>query len=144
MRASICLALLGLLSACVPAGTGAATAQGGSTNGTSNIVQKGAFSGTKQLIGHYIQLTPSCETLGYAAVRVTQPPTNGQVSIEQGEDYPDYKKDNVRFSCDSKKVPAVLLFYTSKPGFVGTDFAVVDAVFADGGLMHREFTISVK
>lgn len=144
MRTPYCFALLGLLAACVPPATGTATAQAGSTSATSNVVQKGAVSGAKQQIGHYIQLTPACETLGYAAVRITQPPTNGQISIEQGEDYPSYNKDNVRYPCDSKKVPAMLLFYTSKPGFTGTDSVVVDAIFADGGLIHREFTISVK
>jgi hypothetical protein len=38
----------------------------------------------------------------------------------------------------------MLLFYTSNPGYVGPDSATIDAVFIDGGLMHRDFTITVK
>jgi hypothetical protein len=43
-----------------------------------------------------------------------------------------------------KKVPAELLYYTSNPGFVGTDFVAVETVFQDGSLYRREYTISVK
>jgi len=144
MRPHLSIALLGLLSACTAAPGAPPTAQGGSSGSTSTVVQRGAISGQKQQIAYFIQVTPSCDSLGYAVVRVVTPPAHGRLSTEQGQDYPAYNKDNIRFACDAKKVPATLLFYTSDPGYAGVDSATVEAVFADGGLMRRDYTISVK
>src|SRR5260370_23122776 len=116
MRSPVYMALLGLLSACAAVPP---TAQGSPASSTTATVQRGAVSGEKQKIAHYIQVTPGCESTGYAVVRVVTPPAHGRVSLEQGEDYPSYNKDNVRYPCDLKKVPGMLVFYTSDPGYVG-------------------------
>jgi hypothetical protein len=132
-RASYAVAALALLSGCVvatPATAPVTAASKDSTSSGGNVALiRGAVIGQKQLIGHFIQLTPSCESVGLPTVRIAVPPQNGRLSIEEGQDFPTYPKDNPRFLCDSKKAPALLLYYTSNPGYLGADSTKLDLVF---------------
>jgi hypothetical protein len=107
-------------------------------------IVKGAESGKKQILTSISAVDPDCASQGYAAVTVVKAPQNGQVTSEKGEAFPTFAKDNVRSVCDTKKLPATMLYYTSNPGFTGMDSSVVEVLFPDGVIRRLNFAISVR
>jgi hypothetical protein len=105
---------------------------------------KGAPSGEKQKMNQFVGLNPDCTATGVPRVTFVTQPAHGTMSVEQGEDYPNYPKDNARSACNTRKVPAVLLYYQSAPGYTGHDVAVVEVVFPAGNLRHQTYTITVR
>ena len=105
---------------------------------------KGASSGEKQKMGYFIGLNPDCTATGVPKVTFVTPPSHGTMTAEQGEDYPGYPTDNPRSACNRRKVPAVLLYYQSAPGYTGNDAAVVEVVFPAGSLQHQTYEITVR
>jgi hypothetical protein len=105
---------------------------------------KGAPSGEKQKMNDFIGLNPDCTATGVPKVTFVTPPAHGTMTVEQGEDYPNFPKDNARAVCNARKVPAVLLYYQSAPGYTGNDVAVVEVVFPAGNLRHQTYTITVR
>jgi hypothetical protein len=105
---------------------------------------RGAASGEKQKMGRFIGLNPDCTATGVPKVTFVTPPAHGTMTVEQGEDYPNFPKDNVRSVCNTRKVPAVLLYYQSTPGYTGNDIAVLEVVFPSGNLRHQTYTITVR
>lgn len=107
-------------------------------------VQKGAESGKKQILGTASSTLPDCTTDGYPTVTIVRKPQNGLAEFEKMDAYPSFPKDNVRSNCNSKKVPGVGFYYTSNPGFVGTDYASFELLYPDGNLRTLNFSISVR
>lgn len=105
---------------------------------------RGAMSGGKQFIRSYLAINPDCSSIGMSKVTVATEPEHGQVTVENGETYPDFGKDNIRARCNDRKVPAVLVFYQSEAGFNGADRMVLDTVMASGSFYRHEFTINVR
>lgn len=107
-------------------------------------VLKGAESGKKQILGTASSTLPDCTTDGYPTVTIVRKPQNGLAEAEKTDAYPTFPKDNVRSACNSKKVPGVGFYYTSNPGFVGTDYASFELLYPDGNLRTLNFSISVR
>jgi hypothetical protein len=59
--------------------------------------------------------------LGYPTIKVAKAPHHGEVSVEEGTALADFGKDDARNVCNGKSVPATVIYYTSEPGFIGTD-----------------------
>jgi hypothetical protein len=111
---------------------------------TTPTVTKGAESGKKQILGSASSIIPDCTSDGYPIVTVVKKPSNGQFDAEKTEAFPSFPKDNVRYSCNSQKVPAVGFYYTSTPGFTGTDSLSLNILYPDGSLKNFSFTILVR
>jgi hypothetical protein len=105
---------------------------------------KGAPSGEKQKMNDFIGLNPDCTATGVPKVTFVSPPAHGTMTVERGEDYPNYPKDNARSACNTRKVPAVLLYYQSMPGYAGNDMAVIEVLFPAGNLRHQTYQITVR
>jgi hypothetical protein len=105
---------------------------------------KGASSGEKQKMNDFIGLNPDCTATGVAKVTVVTPPEHGAMTVERGEAYPSFPRDNPRSACNTRKAPAVLLYYQSAPGYTGNDTAVVEVVFPAGNLRHQTYMITVR
>lgn len=105
---------------------------------------RGAVSGAKQYLRNFMSINPDCSSMGYAKVTIASEPSKGKVVIEQGEAYPDFTRENIRSRCNDRKLPAVMVFYQSEPGFVGTDQLVLEAVSTSGTFYHQEFLINVR
>jgi hypothetical protein len=105
---------------------------------------RGASSGEKQKINDFISINPDCTATGIPKISIVTPPAHGTTIVEQGEAYPNFPKDNVRSACNTRKVPAVLLYYQSAPGYTGNDIPVIEVVFPGGGLRHETYTITVR
>ncbi len=107
-------------------------------------IAKGAESGKKQLFETAAALNPDCSIAGEPFITVVKAPTNGQMTVEKGEAFPTFPKENVRSACNTQKVPATLLYYTSNPGFTGTDTAMIELVTPLGGLIRTSYVITVR
>jgi hypothetical protein len=152
----VIISLASLLSCCAVAACASSTTQVVAPNVSQQpaarpiqnasipIVTKGAESGKKQILGSASSTLPDCTMDGYPIVTVTGKPSNGQVVIEKDLAYPSFPKDNVRSVCNAQKVPGVSFYYTSNPGFVGTDNTVLDLLFPDGSIRKYNFSISVR
>jgi hypothetical protein len=107
-------------------------------------ITKGAESGKKQILGSASSTLPDCTSDGYPTVTVVKKPQNGQMQIEKSDTYPSFPKDNVRYSCNSQKVPSVTFYYTSTAGFIGTDSVALELLFPDGNIRTYNFNILVR
>ena len=138
-----------LSAACIAAGFALTScAQTGQqppkTAGENTPQVRGAVSGVKQQIAQFSFVNPDCVTGGYPTLKIAKQPQHGQISIEQGAAYPEFAKDDVRYSCNSKKVPSTLIFYTSEPGYTGSDTVAFDRIGVLGAYGYHEYTINVR
>ncbi len=134
-------------AACIAASVSlAACAQTPQSKSVTETTQqfRGALSGAKQQIAQFTFVNPDCVTGGYPTLKVAKPPQHGQITIEEGTAYPEFAKDNVRSACNSKKVPSTLVFYTSEPGYVGSDSVALDRIGVLGAYGYHEYTINVR
>ena len=118
---SISLTLSGLLLAgCVSGPQNA----GGATNRTS--VQVG--SGRTELIANITGWDGQCRSTGYADVTIVQPPRNGRVDVRREVlPIPGQAAAGEVGSCAGQRIQGVGVYYTSRPGFQGTDMIVLRA-----------------
>ena len=83
-------------------------------------------NGQRQRVDFISVLNPDCSTAGYVTVRIVAPPAHGELTTEQGIDYPAYPKENQRYQCNLRKAPIVNVYYKSNPAYVGVDTAIIE------------------
>jgi hypothetical protein len=105
---------------------------------------RGALSGQRQLIASFYATGPDCTSLGYPTLKVAKPPQHGQVSVEEGTALAGFGKNDVRNVCNGKSVPATVIYYTSEPGFIGTDVAAFERIGVAGAYGYHDYTINVR
>jgi hypothetical protein len=110
--ASVLVGIGVLLSGCV------GTPIGGTKQGA--YVAR-AVSGKKTLVGTSSAVKPDCTFHAYPYNHVVQPASHGKVDIEHGIVKGNFAKDSDAFMCSNKPVQGNMIYYTSNPGFVGTD-----------------------
>lgn len=120
--------ILGLLAGCV---TSTQTVK------LSEPWLRAVHSGQLERIDTTYSILPTCESAGYPDVFIVVPPKHGVASVDHGEDYPDFERDNVRYYCNSRLVPVTQIKYQSAPDFHGTDFFTVKIIHPSH---HEDFT----
>lgn len=86
-----------------------------------------AKSGYKTGLLSTHMVNPDCTSGRVPAFKVATPPANGTIDLWQGSISPSYAAGHALHKCNSRKVAAVGAYYTSKPGFVGTDQLIVSS-----------------
>ena len=56
----------------------------------------------------------------------------------------DFEKNDARNVCNGKSVPATVIYYTSEPGFIGTDSAEFERIGVRGAYGYHIYTINVR
>ena len=87
---------------------------------------------------------PDCRTVGRVTINLISAPRGGTVETADGRDYPRFNQSNVRFHCNSRRLPALLLYYRASPDFAGTDTFVVEGIFGDGTARQNRYTVYVR
>jgi hypothetical protein len=105
---------------------------------------KGAESGQKQLISYFLSLNPDCTPSGTPVVTIVTPPAHGQLIVETAPQFPNYPKENTRSACDTQRVPAQVLSYTSTPGYTGQETVAVSVLYPLGNLERLDYSITVR
>lgn len=104
----------------------------------------GAPSGKTQKIDRYFSINENCSTIGRAEVTITSQPANGTVSLVRGSDYPNFPMSNPRSDCNTRTVPALLVYYRSNPGYVGNDSFSYDVIYGSGRFISVTKSIAVR
>jgi hypothetical protein len=115
----------------------------GTTGPKPSVILRGVDSGTRQLIDNYYSTEPDCSNPGYPEIRVLRPPGHGTVATENGEAYPSFSKDNVRYDCNKRKVSTSQISYESAAGFHGKDSFTIQVRYATSSLVLVTYNIDV-
>jgi hypothetical protein len=111
---------------------------------TETPMIRGALSGQRQILDSFYATAPDCTSLGYPTLKVAKAPTHGEVSVEQGTALASFGKDDARNICNGRSVPATVIYYTSEPGFIGTDSAEFERIGVRGAYGYHIFSINVR
>jgi|RhiMethySRZTD1v2_1073278.scaffolds.fasta_scaffold1348762_2 hypothetical protein len=97
-----------------------------------------AQSGKDVRIGVYINVQPDCTSGPLPTIRLSEPPTNGTVTVRKGKvSATNYKQ------CLALQVPAFVAVYRSKANFSGTDSLELEVRYPDGKQEIQKFQITV-
>ena len=105
---------------------------------------RGALSGQRQILASFYATALDCTSLGYPTLKVAKAPKHGEVSVEQGTAVADFEKNDARNVCNGKSVPATVIYYTSEPGFIGTDSAEFERIGVRGAYGYHIYIIKVR
>lgn len=123
MRTLPVFAVIFALAGCAP--LPAPTQDAAPQSNAPRSVTISVASGQRQRIDYINSLNPDCTSAGFATVQVIAPPTHGTLTTQPGSEYSTFPKDNQRYPCNLQKSPAMDVYYTSAPGFIGADSATI-------------------
>lgn len=103
-----------------------------------------ADSGQKDKVEAYFSLTPTCESKGYAIVIVVRRPSHGTLSIETGQDYPQFAEETAQYGCDRQLSASTEVFYRSYVGFRGNDSFELEVLWPDRYVRRISYVLEVR
>jgi hypothetical protein len=103
-----------------------------------------AVSGMTLRLVHVGELHEDCTPSGEVVVRILKTADHGAVASRAGEGYTNYPQSNPRNQCNYKPTPGVNVFYTSPPGYMGSDSVVLDVFYPGGTERQYTFNVNVK
>jgi hypothetical protein len=86
---------------------------------------------------------PDCSAPELPDVRLISGPSNGSISLKNSSDFPNFPESNLRFRCNTKKIPSRQVLYRPAPGFIGKDRFSFKVVYPDGHATTNNATIDV-
>jgi hypothetical protein len=89
-------------------------------------------------------LEPDCSSMGVTSVRILEPPQHGKLTVENGQGFTGFAKENQRYDCNMRKSDGTLVFYDPEPGFAGNDTITLDIIFPTGQSSRQHYAIDVK
>jgi hypothetical protein len=111
---------------------------------TGKPIIRGALSSQRQIVASFYATASDFTSLGYPTLEVAKAPKYGEVSVEQGTALADFEKDDARDVCNWKSVPATVIYYTSEPGFIGTDSVEFERIGVRGAYGYHSYMIKVR
>lgn len=108
-----------------------------------SIVVRGVDSGARQVVDSYYSVEPDCSNPGYPEIKILRMPGHGTVAVENGEVYPNFSKDNVRYDCNKKKVAGTQLLYESVGAFHGKDSFTIQVRYSNSNIRLFTYNIDV-
>lgn len=104
-----------------------------------------AAPGKKTRITGASLVKPDCTFAGFPYTGIIKQPAHGRIDIEHGPVAAKFPKGSNAYFCSGKSVQGNNIFYTSNPGFVGTDqfTARLTGLNTDGTVQDRTFVIHV-
>jgi hypothetical protein len=107
------------------------------------IIVRGVDSSTRQVVDSYYSVEPDCSNPGYPEIKFLRMPNHGTVAVENGEVYPNFSKDNVRYDCNKKRVATSQITYESVAGFHGSDSFTIQVRFNNSNLRLVTYNVDV-
>jgi hypothetical protein len=89
-------------------------------------------------------INPDCTSIGFATVRVVEPPKHGRITIENGTGFTTFPASNPRAECNKRRSEGVAVTYAPGPGFIGTDSVDLETIFASGDLRKQHYAIEIR
>jgi Domain of Unknown Function with PDB structure (DUF3857)/Transglutaminase-like superfamily len=101
-------------------------------------------SGGKLRVEFLYSIQPDCSSAGQTTVRVLEKPQHGAVTVENGQDFTSFPKENQRYECNTHKADGTLVFYRPEPEFIGKDSITLDIIYPLGQSTKRHYSIDVR
>jgi hypothetical protein len=125
-------------AACVGAlGLSAAWANNASAQTAYNVV-----AGHEVKVYWAYSLNPDCTPNGQIVVRLTQQPQHGRIAIRNARLFPNYPSSNIRYVCNTRRVPGIEAYYHPASGYIGFDTAAFESIFPNGE--YRTYAASIQ
>ncbi|RFB93654.1 hypothetical protein B5K11_14175 [Rhizobium leguminosarum bv. trifolii] len=99
------------------------------------------LSGEKTKAGQNWHINVDCSQIDYPAIHVVEQPKHGRLQIVHEPVFP-YDARGERLKCRTIKVGGAVGYYTSEPGYIGSDRFVVRYPYGDG--MIEEIALNVN
>ncbi len=114
------------------------------TSANAGWVSKTMVAGSKLELYGYFSVNPDCTSLGDTVIRVATPPAHGVIGVHKGRSFPNFNSSNIRYVCNTHRVPSIIVEYRPQPGFVGTDSVMIEAIFPNGEDRTDTYNVIVK
>ena len=101
-------------------------------------------TGEKRTIGSVTALFPDCSSRGPIVGRVIEQPEHGEVSLVNGDVFPNMVATSPLTACNSKRVPGLMINYQSEANFIGEDNMKIFWIFPDGSGAQWDYRVIVK
>ena len=103
-----------------------------------------ALSGATIELSQIALVNPDCTAAGRPVIRVTQQPEHGRLTISNVSIFPYFRPVNPRSDCNWRRVPGVIIKYTSQRGYTGFDSVRLEAFYPNGQARNGAFNINVR
>jgi hypothetical protein len=107
-------------------------------------VNRTAAADQKMRLAFFYDINPDCSSSGYAAIRITEPPKHGKITIQHGNGFTNFPENNLRFACNKQRSDGVVIVYEPAPGYTGSDSLNLDTIYPSGSLSRRRYAIDVR
>ena len=77
-------------------------------------------------------------------MRILEKPQHGTLTVENGQGFTNYPKENQRYECNTRKSDGTLVFYEPESEFTGKDSITLDIIFPLGQSSKRHYSIEIK
>ena len=101
-----------------------------------------AHSGEKTRAGQNWHINSDCSLADYPPTHIIEQPKHGRLQIVHEPIFPHEAKGKLA-KCRTVKVGGVAGYYTSKPGYIGSDRFVVRFPVGDGEIKEMVLNVSV-
>ena len=101
-------------------------------------------SGEDRTLVFLVALFPDCSSRGPTVARLIEKPTHGEITFKEAQSFPSYTQTSVLVSCNTKKVPGLMINYKSELEYTGEDKARFFVIFPDGSGNEWDVTLIVK
>jgi hypothetical protein len=89
-------------------------------------------------------IEPDCSSMGETVVRILEPPLHGNVTIENGQGFTSFARQNQRYDCNMRRSDGTFVFYDPEAGFAGRDSMTLDVIFPTGQASRQRYAIEVR
>jgi hypothetical protein len=100
--------------------------------------------GQKLRVEFLYAIEPDCSSMGKTNVRNLEPPQHGRLTVENGQGFTSFAKDNQRYDCNMRKSEGTFVFYRPAPGFAGRDSITLDIIFPTGQAFRQRYAFDVR
>jgi hypothetical protein len=98
----------------------------------------------KLRVAFLYSIQPNCSSAGQIVVRVLEQPQHGTLTIEEGQGFTIFPKDNPRSACNAAKSDGTLVFYRANHDYLGTDSVSLYISYPSGHTATRHYMIMVE
>jgi transglutaminase-like putative cysteine protease len=101
-------------------------------------------AGQKVRVEFLYDIEADCSSMGQTTVRVVAQPQHGALTVENGQAFTTFPKDNQRYECNTRKSDGTLVFYEPNSDYTGGDSASLYIIYPNGTAQTRHYSIAVK
>jgi hypothetical protein len=102
-----------------------------------------ATFGQKVRLDFLYSIGPDCSPAGQISVRIREPPSSGEVTIENGQGSTNFLQDTPEFACNSRVSDGTVVFYQTRLRYGGVDSLTLDVTDPQGTVSSRHYSIVV-